>query len=89
MKAIDVNFSSQTGVIGVCLALSVVLSFLYVFLIKAMPRCMVYSMMVLTGLLLLGVAIAAIVLDIIPLAIMAIIILLIYGCLLYCLRDKI
>ncbi len=79
----------SAGVILGCMAISVVLTLGYVFLLKLFPREMVYiliavSLLGLTGLVILGVVIGSL-----ALVISAGVTLLIYSCVLFCLKERI
>jgi len=75
--------------IGAGVATSVIVSFVYVLLIKAFPRPMVYLMTVLSLGVLAAMAVVGIILDNLALTITMGVTLLIYLCVLYCLRKKI
>lgn len=67
---------------------SVVISFIYVLLIKAFPRPMVYAMTVLSLLVLAGMVLVGLIIGNLALSISMGVTLLIYICILYCLRKK-
>jgi len=68
---------------------SIVASYLYILLVRAMPRVMVYTLMVLSLALLLGLAIVGFAIGQIGLGIPCLIIFLVYTLVLVCLRSKI
>lgn len=69
--------------------MSIVASYLYILLVRAMPRVMVYTLMVLSLALLLGLAIVGFAIGQIGLGIPCLIIFLVYTLVLVCLRSKI
>lgn len=71
------------------MALSICLSILFVFLSRLVPKCLIYSMIVLTFLVYLAVIILGFVIENYALAIVFIIILLINALILWCYWDYI
>lgn len=81
--------SQNAGEIVTCLIISLVLSFLYIFLIKLMPKVMVYALMVLSMAILFGLAIFGFVIGSLGMAITFLVIFVVYALVLMCLRKKI
>eukprot|EP00919_Chromeraceae_sp_WS-2016_P036999 GHVR01087999.1.p1 GENE.GHVR01087999.1~~GHVR01087999.1.p1 ORF type:complete len:240 (-),score=-15.43 GHVR01087999.1:243-962(-) len=71
------------------LVLSIVIAFIYIFLVKTFPKVMVYTMITLSLLLLAVVALIGIFNSNWGIAIPVVFILLIYLCVLFCMRRKI
>lgn len=81
--------SKYAGEIAVCLLIALVLSFAYVFLIKLMPKVMVYFLIVFSMAVLLGLGIFGFAIGSIGFALPFLITFVIYGIVLLCLRKKI
>lgn len=69
--------------------LSIVISIVFLMLLVKFPKPMFYAMIIITFLILLAVVIVSFIAGAIVVGISAMIILLIYGCFLFCVRDKI
>ena len=89
VNQISVAFQKFAGVIIGMFALSLVISIIFLILLKNFPKCMVYSMIILVLLIFAGLIIFGIVKQIWGLAIGFGIALVILIIVLFCLRDKI
>jgi hypothetical protein len=81
--------SQYAGEIATCLLISLVLSFLYVFLIKLMPKAMIYFLIAFSMVLLLGLVIFGFAIGSLGFALPFLIIFIVYAIVLFCLRNKI
>lgn len=83
------TFSKVVGIVVGMIALSVVLSVIFVFLCAKFPKCVVYTAIVVTFLVYLAIIILGFIIQQYALAIVFIVILLLNACMLYCLRRQI
>ncbi len=89
---VDINnlyVSDRAGEIAACLAISMVISFIYILLIKIMPKAMVYCLIVLSMSLLFGIGILGFIIGELGLAIPFLVTFVVYALVLMCLRKKI
>ena len=76
------------SIIGM-IALAFVLSLAFMCLLAKFPKCMFYSMLAFTAIVLIILVILMFVAGAVVGGVILLVILLIYGCFLYCARDKI
>jgi hypothetical protein len=85
----DLYVTQYGGEIAGCLGISIVLSFLYIVLIKLIPKIMVYALIGLSMGLLLIAAAVGILSGAVAIGIPFLILFLVYALVLYCMRRKI
>ena len=85
----DLHISKYSGEIIGCLSIALILSFIYIILVKLMPKIMVYTLIILSLVLLFGIGIIFVAIGLIEAAIPIFITFAIYAVVLYCLRKKI
>jgi hypothetical protein len=85
----DLHISKYSGEIIGCLTISLILSFIYIILVKLMPKVMVYTLIILSLTILFGIGIVFVAVGLIEAAIPIFITFAIYAIVLYCLRKKI
>jgi len=80
---------NEAGPIVGCMAIAMVLSFLYILLIKVIPKHMVYFLMALSLAMILALAIFAFVNGLIGSGVVVLILFILYGFFLLCYKRKI
>ncbi len=88
-ESYDSRISYYSRIIMGCLFVSLILCFLFVVLIRFMPNCMVYALIILTLLIIFAIGIILAMYNLIILAIPIFIIFVVYSIFIYYLRKKI